>query len=675
MKKNKLLLSIALLLGSMSASAQWEPEGNLTFTPDKVDPFFEVQTGKDGLTYLSFLKLVDEDPETIGNRYADDSDFDYYLQIIDKDGNKLFSNSGKLISHEPTRSMTMGNGQTTLVDSDGNLIYIVVDERNWNAFGAYQSHFAYKLSPTGEFLWETPVDLERGDAYYLSLNIRVIEVEDGYLFARENYVGENNSHLRIDKVSKAGELVWDEPLIVAAGCPFLVPSEGSDFILIYTAGGSLQAQRYTSDKTAVWETPRTLFTGSLGTVGAPAYTAIRVFPDENGGAFVGWHRQKDGLEQSYVSHLLPDGGEGFIPSGDEQGLRVSQNPNMRAFAPYVFYDSTSENLYAAFEEHNSTQSYRSIVLQKISKEGEVLPTGESESTTSLVIEGANQINFTSASIHFAGRGRIALFYQRQYTNFKADNIAVFFDVTGDRPEYLLEDKALIFDGTAQTNYKTNLTVLPLRDHSWFPAFWNDELVSQFGEPLGSQVGGRKLSLPFAPPACPEPTGLNASAVTSASATLAWTADDVNTAWDVRYKPAAAEEWTNVPALNATSYELTGLTENTAYLWQVKAYCDSEGNESEYTGNAEFSTITTALASISTGLNVTLSGHALSILNAKGARIDRVRLYAADGSLRQDFPVQSTGNVLIPISATPKIAIVEVTAGGAKAVFKVVTSDE
>ncbi|MDR2805752.1 MAG: fibronectin type III domain-containing protein, partial [Dysgonamonadaceae bacterium] len=174
------------------------------------------------------------------------------------------------------------------------------------------------------------------------------------------------------------------------------------------------------------------------------------------------------------------------------------------------------------------------------------------------------------------------------------------------------------------------------------------------------------------PACPVPTGLNASSISAYSALLAWTADDANTSWDLRYRAGtgADQSWKNSTGLTATSYELTGLTENTAYLWRVKAHCAETGNESDYASQEEFATTQTGIGPISGGaLKVAVSHRLVSVLNPEGAYINNIQLYAIDGSLLQDFNVRSSDNVLIPTSITQKIAIVKVIGNDTQAVFK------
>lgn len=90
----------------------------------------------------------------------------------------------------------------------------------------------------------------------------------------------------------------------------------------------------------------------------------------------------------------------------------------------------------------------------------------------------------------------------------------------------------------------------------------------------------------------KPATLTISSITSNSAVVSWTAgssDDSETGWDLEYKKASEDTWTEVHglALATLSYSLTGLSDNTAYDVRVKAIYGE--NESDWKTDA-FKTI-------------------------------------------------------------------------------------
>jgi gliding motility-associated-like protein len=84
-----------------------------------------------------------------------------------------------------------------------------------------------------------------------------------------------------------------------------------------------------------------------------------------------------------------------------------------------------------------------------------------------------------------------------------------------------------------------------------------------------------------PPACQQPTALVSSAVTSNSATLAWTNVGVATSWEVLAlpcgSPAPTEATTGFIATSTNPYIFTGLSSATCYNLYVRSNCSSTSN--------------------------------------------------------------------------------------------------
>jgi len=76
-----------------------------------------------------------------------------------------------------------------------------------------------------------------------------------------------------------------------------------------------------------------------------------------------------------------------------------------------------------------------------------------------------------------------------------------------------------------------------------------------------------------PGTCGTVAGLNATAITSAGATLGWSAVSGANNYTVDYKTNTASTWTNAAtATTSISVNLSGLTANTLYDWRVRANC-------------------------------------------------------------------------------------------------------
>ncbi|MFK7781201.1 M14 family zinc carboxypeptidase [Psychroserpens sp.] len=82
-----------------------------------------------------------------------------------------------------------------------------------------------------------------------------------------------------------------------------------------------------------------------------------------------------------------------------------------------------------------------------------------------------------------------------------------------------------------------------------------------------------------------PNSLNASAITSDSATLSWTS--TGSTFDLRYREVGNSTWTDVLGLVTNTHDLTGLNVGTDYEFEVRSLCDA--NTSVYSNTFAFST--------------------------------------------------------------------------------------
>lgn len=87
------------------------------------------------------------------------------------------------------------------------------------------------------------------------------------------------------------------------------------------------------------------------------------------------------------------------------------------------------------------------------------------------------------------------------------------------------------------------------------------------------------------PANPVPTSFSASPITTTTATINWTGSGES--YDVRYRVSGSPTWTNTTS-NTTSLDLTGLTINTTYEYQVRSVCNA--STSAYSTTETFTTL-------------------------------------------------------------------------------------
>ena len=90
------------------------------------------------------------------------------------------------------------------------------------------------------------------------------------------------------------------------------------------------------------------------------------------------------------------------------------------------------------------------------------------------------------------------------------------------------------------------------------------------------------------PSCLVPDDLEASGITENEATLSWTPQGSESAWNIQYKKATDSEWSNPIAVDETTYTLTGLQRATGYEVRVQANCATD-DQSDWTNPISFTT--------------------------------------------------------------------------------------
>ncbi len=82
--------------------------------------------------------------------------------------------------------------------------------------------------------------------------------------------------------------------------------------------------------------------------------------------------------------------------------------------------------------------------------------------------------------------------------------------------------------------------------------------------------------PVTPP-CPEVTGLNTHPVTPNSAQLNWESSNNALSYVIRGRNITNQNWTTIEISGGSQSQFSafGLSNNTSYVWQIMAYCDSD----------------------------------------------------------------------------------------------------
>ncbi|MCS6990760.1 MAG: aryl-sulfate sulfotransferase [Chitinophagales bacterium] len=161
--------------------------------------------------------------------------------------------------------------------------------------------------------------------------------------------------------------------------------------------------------------------------------------------------------------------------------------------------------------------------------------------------------------------------------------------------------------------------------------------------------------------------LMTDSATAFSAKLSWQGHSKISSYTLRYRPCGSTVWTTV-TLTTTSYELTNLSPNTCYEWQVQAYCSIYNEYAPWSALQQFSTLfvtapekphgfiqalycTPNPASEHTSLHLLLNAPTRTICNvidATGRLIWQQALEAAAGLTTMPLVLPSAGVFLIQV---------------------------
>lgn len=185
----KLILSFSILFATIS-QAQWTTDTNTNsvISLKNGGASFSVATS-DGKTYVGFWKKVDS-PIL----------YELRLQLLDKNGHKLFGEEGKLISNQiPMSSYTMV--ENTILDKENNLYIGITGSGNGTLA------FVYKVTPNGDLPWGLN-GIELGEGYLPT----ILPLSNGEIMI--SYWPSSKVNARLQKFTSEGKPIWINPSII-----------------------------------------------------------------------------------------------------------------------------------------------------------------------------------------------------------------------------------------------------------------------------------------------------------------------------------------------------------------------------------------------------------------------------------------------------------------------------
>lgn len=357
--KKYLLLAIIILTAGF-ASAQWSSNSTLNTlvcdtTGEQILP--KIGITSDGGCYIGWFD----------NRSGS---YTVYLQKLNSQGVKQFPAPGLLISNN-SQSSSLVDWDLAVDDSDC-CVLAFTDTRAGSSINPY----AYRISPTGQFLWGANGIALTDSVNVYQANPKVIVTSDGNIVIPWQY----NNKIGMVKLNKAGTKLWGSTPIMVIGntatnekfnYPIGIKSDNGSIILywigytgsfISPSNYKTYTQKFSSSGTIQWGNPQDTI-WSLGS--AQGTYQPQIFPDGNNGAIYVWQSYVTGPTNCYVQRKNSAGQIQFPVNG----VAVADANTDLRFAPSACYMPSTQETYVFWQEKNSLQSQIGLYGQKLSSDG------------------------------------------------------------------------------------------------------------------------------------------------------------------------------------------------------------------------------------------------------------------------------------------------------------------
>ncbi len=348
---------VSILLIFKSVFAQWSTDPNVNLMICDVageQALAKIAMTSDGGCYISWF-------DTRSGAY------NVYLQRLDPLGYKLWAPNGLLISNNPQD--TWLTDYDLICDQNNNAVLVFSDIR----VGGLLKPFAYKISPTGDFLWgSNGIDISTGDSFQPSPTLT--ETSDGnFVFAW--ITSETAQAIALQKLSPTGQKLWGtNPIVIQSATedysyPAVVKSDNGQTILVHTVQTGMyqvriRAHKLDANGQLLWGTNGVMIQDN----GQMAFYQVpEVESDGNYGALIAWYdgRAGNNLSSSFVQRISSTGSLYFPANGSEGSLAAQRNK----FYPQVAFNLATQETYMFWMETEPNQNQNGIYGQKFSPTG------------------------------------------------------------------------------------------------------------------------------------------------------------------------------------------------------------------------------------------------------------------------------------------------------------------
>jgi len=355
------LLAFILVVLCLGLYAQWSTDANSPnqiygLTSAQVLPKTAISCG--GITWIAWMD------NTLGN-------YNTYLQKLDVMGVPEWA-TPLLVNDNLT--MTWITEWDLDCDADCNAVLVFQDIR----LGT-NNVVAYKISPTGAFLWGPNGIMLSNDtsSEFGNMSPTVLCLADGRTVIAWQRLGTVTSTV-LQSISVLGTLEWGTngiTLTPAEGSntwPQLLASNGSSILLKYyedtgpfwAPTRKILVQKYDAQGQALWTQPT--YVQNLG--GITAWTQwLSLSSDGMDGMIICWHddRNQENIAYTYIQRVLVNG----TVTMPVNGVLVSTETGYHQFYPKLAFEPDAQKAYVFWNRVNGGQTMWGLNMQKFALDG------------------------------------------------------------------------------------------------------------------------------------------------------------------------------------------------------------------------------------------------------------------------------------------------------------------
>ncbi|MBM4109356.1 MAG: hypothetical protein FJ255_11220 [Phycisphaerae bacterium] len=341
------------------ASADWptDPSANLPIAVGSADQVVvKLAAAPDGSTYIGWF-------DNRGGAYA------VYLQRLDPSGTPAWSATGLLVSGHPQNSSLVD--WDLIADSAGSAVLAFTDVRD----GGDLDVFAYRVSPAGQPQWG-PDGVQISANANFDADPRLARNTDGDVVVVYPRLGTPDPGLMMQIVSPAGvkRFAGDGVRVGGDGVEApafneVVPADNGSVIVSFVrdtrtfpSPRHVRAQKVSSAGALLWNAGAPVI---VSTTSVPIAHRPRLAADGAGGAILAWHDTRTGIFQVWTQRLDAGGGALWTAGGHAASTDVS----VQQLDPALAYRAASQEAFVFWNTRNGGQSQWGQGAQKIAGGG------------------------------------------------------------------------------------------------------------------------------------------------------------------------------------------------------------------------------------------------------------------------------------------------------------------